>query len=112
SRDWSSDVCSSDLIAYGGVESQKGEAGVGEFVKGLGAILDSVDALGAQSILLSTIPVKLAGNPENTIAQNKNLRLYADAIAAVASKRKKRFVDIYTPIAENTNTLFLANGIH
>src|SRR5690606_39042745 len=100
------------LIAYGGVESQKGEAGVGEFVKGLGAILDSVDALGAQSILLSTIPVKLAGNPENTIAQNKNLRLYADAIAAVASKRKKRFVDIYTPIAENTNTLFLANGIH
>jgi len=100
------------LIAYGGVESQKGEAGLGEFVKGLGAILDSVDALGAQSILLSTIPVKLAGNRENTITQNKNLRLYADAIAALASKRKKRYVDIYTPIDENTNALFLDNGIH
>lgn len=100
------------LIAYGGVESQKGEAGLGEFVKGLGAIIDSVDALGAQSILLSTIPVKLAGTPENTVIQNKNLSLYAGAIASVASKRKKRYVDIYTPIAENTNALFLDNGIH
>src|SRR5690606_22261529 len=53
------------LIAYRGVKSQKGKAGVGELVKGLGAILVSVDALGAQSILLSTIPVKLPGNPEN-----------------------------------------------
>lgn len=100
------------LIAYGGIESQKGEAGLGEFVKGLEIIIDSVDALGAQSILLSTIPVKLAGNPENTATQNKNLRLYADAIASVASKRKKRYVDIYTPIAGNTGALFLDNGIH
>jgi len=100
------------LIAYGGVESQQGKEGLGGFVNGLGALIDSVDALGAQTILLSTIPVKLAGTPENTAVQNSNLRLYADAIASVASKRKKRYVDIYTPLAGNTNALYLDNGIH
>lgn len=100
------------LIAYGAVESQGGEAGLREFVNGLEAIIDSVDALGAQSILLSTIPVKWAGTPENTVTQNKNRRMYADAIASVASERKKRYVDIYTPIARNTGDIYLDNGIH
>lgn len=100
------------LIAYGGVESQKGEAGINEFLKGLEVIIDSVDALGAQTILLSTIPVKNAGNSENTIAQNKNLKLYADAISSVATKRQKRYVDLYTPLAESSEDLFLDNGIH
>lgn len=100
------------LIAYGGIESQKGKAGLDEFVKGLEVIIDSIDALGAQSILLSTIPVKFAGSAENTVIQNKNLNLYADAIASVASERGKRYVDIYTPIAKNINGLFLDNGIH
>src|SRR5690606_950508 len=68
------------LVAYGGVEAQKGKAGVEEFVKGLEIIVDSIDALGAQTILLSTIPVKRAGSHENTTTQNDNLRLYADAI--------------------------------
>lgn len=100
------------LIAYGGVESQKGAAGVNEFINGLGVIIDSIDALGAQTILLSTIPVKLAGSPENTVAQNENLKLYADAIASLATERKKRYVDVYTPLAENSGDLYLDNGIH
>lgn len=100
------------LIAYGGVESQNGKEGLNRFVEGLEAIIDSVDALGAQTILLSTIPVKLAGSLENTVTQNKNLKLYADAISSIASKRKKRYVDLYSPIAGNTNNLFLDNGIH
>lgn len=100
------------LVAYGGVESQKGEEGLSEFVKGLEIIVDSIDALGAQTILLSTIPVKLAGNAQNTTIQNQNLKLYADAIASVASKRKKRYVDIYTPLSENTADIYLDNGIH
>ncbi|MGV3763597.1 GDSL-type esterase/lipase family protein [Parapedobacter sp.] len=100
------------LIAYGGVESQKGEAGLNEFVKGLEVLIDSVDALGAQTILVSTIPLKLAGSPENTVVQNKNLKLYADAISSLATKRKKRYVDFYTPLAENTGDLYLDNGIH
>lgn len=100
------------LVAYGGVESQKGKEGLDEFTKGLEIIIDSIDALGAQTILLSTIPVKRAGSPENTVIQNNNLKLYADAIASVAAKRKKRFVDVYTPIANNTDDIFLENGIH
>lgn len=100
------------LIAYGGVESQNGQEGLNRFVEGLEAIIDSVDALGAQTILLSTIPVKLAGSLENTVIQNKNLKLYADVISSIASKRKKRYVDLYSPIAGNTNNLFLDNGIH
>lgn len=100
------------LVAYGGVESQKGEDGLNEFVKGLEIIVDSIDALGAQTILLSTIPVKLAGNAQNTTIQNQNLKRYADAIASVASKRKKRYVDIYTPLIENTADVYLDNGIH
>lgn len=100
------------LIAYGGIESQKGDEGLDEFVRGLEIIIDSVDALGAQTTLLSTIPVKRAGSAENTVTQNKNLKRYADAIDSVATKRKKRFVDIYTPIAENTDDIYLDNGIH
>ncbi|RQP10312.1 MAG: GDSL family lipase [Parapedobacter sp.] len=100
------------LIAYGSVESQNGAAGLNQFIKGLEAIIDSLDAYGAKSILFSTIPVKHAGSLENTVTQNNNLKRYADAIAAVASKRKKRFVDIYSPIAANTGNLFRDNGIH
>lgn len=100
------------LIAYGGVESQKGKEGLDHFIKGLEIIIDSIDALGAQTILLSTIPVKLAGSPENTTIQNQNLKLYADAISSVASKRKKRYVDLYTPLVESKSDLFLDNGIH
>ncbi|MEC3880472.1 GDSL-type esterase/lipase family protein [Parapedobacter sp. 10938] len=100
------------LIAYGGVESQKGEAGLDAFVNGLGVLIDSVDALGAQTILLSTIPVKHAGSSENTITQNENLKLYADAISSMAAKRKKRYIDLYTPLAGNTDDIYLDNGIH
>lgn len=100
------------LVAYGGVEAQKGKAGVEEFVKGLEIIVDSIDALGAQTILLSTIPVKRAGSHENTTTQNDNLRLYADAISELAVKRRKRYVDLYTPIANSQDDIYLDNGIH
>lgn len=100
------------LIAYGTVEAQKGEAGLDEFTKGLEVIIDSIDRSGAQTILLSTIPVKLAGTPENTLTQNKYLKLYSEAISAVASKRKKRFVDLYTPVSGNKGSIYAGNGIH
>lgn len=100
------------LIAYGTVEAQKGEAGLAEFTRGLEVLIDSADALGAQTILLSTIPVKLAGSAENTVRQNRNLKIYSDAIAAIASKRRKRFVDLYTPVTQFKNDTYAHNGIH
>lgn len=100
------------LLAYGGIESQKGTAGISQFVKGLETLIDSIDAMGAQAILVSTIPVRMAGDAQNTALQNKNLKSYADAISSVASRRKKRFVDLYTPLASHTDGLYLDNGIH
>ncbi|QEC51893.1 lysophospholipase L1-like esterase [Anseongella ginsenosidimutans] len=100
------------LIAYGTVEAQKGSAGLDAFSKGLEVIIDSVDALGAQTILLSTIPVKLAGTPENTVIQNKYLKTYSDAISGIASKRKKRFIDLYTPVSQHKGAIYAYNGIH
>ncbi len=100
------------FIAYGGVESEKGNEGLEHFMKGLEIIIDSVDALGAQTILLSTIPVKMAGSPENTQLQNQNLELYAGGIARIAGKRNKRYVDFYRPVMEKRDHLFLDNGIH
>lgn len=100
------------LVAYGTVEAQKGEAGLKSFTKGLELIIDSIDALGAQTILLSTIPVKLAGTPENTLVQNNYLKLYSDAISGVALKRKKRFVDLFTPVSQQKEAIYSYNGIH
>src|SRR3546814_3295772 len=68
--------------------------------------------MGAQTILLSTIPVKLAGTPENTVKQNKNLRLYSDAISKTASKRKKRFINLFTPVSQHKAAVYSYNGIH
>ncbi len=100
------------LLAYGGTEAQRGQAGVRHFVKGLETLIDSIDAMGAQTILVSTVPVRSAGNAQNTAQLQKNLKLYADAISSVASRRKKAFVDFYTPVASNMDGLFLDNGIH
>ncbi len=100
------------FLAYGGVEAQRGQAGVKHFTQGLEAIIDSIDAMGAQTILVSPIPVREAGDAAQTATVQKNLKLYTDAISSVASRRKKRFVDFYTQLAANMDGLFLDNGIH
>lgn len=100
------------FIAYGGIESQKGEEGLEEFTRGLEVIIDSVDALGAETILLSTIPVERAGNEENTRVQNRNLKTYADAIRNIAQKRKKRFLDLFQPLTDHMAGKYAENGIH
>lgn len=100
------------FIAYGTVEAQQGAAGLNEFTRGLEAIIDSAEVLGAKTILLSTLPVKLAGTAENTLIQNKNLKMYADAISSIASKRGKRFIDLYTPVSRHEGAIYAYNGIH
>lgn len=100
------------FIAYGGIESQQGAEGIDHFTRGLEIIIDSVEALGAESILISTIPVERAGTPENTELQNRNLKLYSETIAKIAAKRKKRFIDVYEPLAGNREGKYDENGIH
>lgn len=100
------------LLAYGSVEAQRGRAGVKHFTTGLETLIDSIDAMGAQTILVSPIPVREAGGAGHTATLQENLKIYTDAISSVAARRKKRFVDFYTPLANNTDGLFLDNGIH
>lgn len=101
------------FIAYGGIEAQEGEAGLPRFNEGLNKLLDKIDGLGAKAILLSPIPIMSAGSPENLATRNKNLELYADAIAKTAAVRGKQFIDIFNPLQEiNKKVALTGNGIH
>ncbi|GGM94312.1 hypothetical protein GCM10010967_29420 [Dyadobacter beijingensis] len=86
------------FLAYGGVEAQEGQAGVPHFKEGLNKLIDKIDALGARTVLLSTIPVVSADTAQHIASRNADLRLYSKAISEVAAQRSKRFVDIYQPI--------------
>lgn len=82
------------FIGYGGIEAQNGESGVAHFKEGYLKLLDKIDALGAESILLSPTPVL----SQNADQQNLNLQLYSNIIAEIAKSRNKRFVDVFNPI--------------
>lgn len=101
------------FIAYGGIEAQEGEAGLPRFNEGLNKLLDKTDELGAKAILLSPIPIMSAESPANLATQNKNLELYAAAIAKAAAARGKQFIDIFNPLQEiNKNVKLSDNGFH
>lgn len=86
------------FVAYGGVEAQEGQAGVARFKDGLGKLIDKIDALGARTVLLSTIPVASSDTAQRIASRNADLQLYSKAISEVASQRSKQFIDIYQPI--------------
>jgi hypothetical protein len=66
------------------------------FVKGLETLLDTFASTKARVVLLSPLKQEDLGRPlPDPTANNKNLRLYADAIRDVAKKRGHRFVDLY-----------------
>lgn len=101
------------FLAYGGIEAQEGEAGLPRFNKGLNQLLDTIDRIGAKTILLSPIPVLAAALPEKSAVHNKNLELYAAAIAKTASTRSKMFIDLFNPINELRKKATISdNGIH
>ncbi|GAB4026005.1 GDSL-type esterase/lipase family protein [Spirosoma gilvum] len=100
------------FLAYGGVEAQEGETGLSRFKQGLNQLLDKIDQLGAQTILVSPIPVLLPSS--NNVAQrNAALESYASTIAQIASERKKRYVDVFKPIQEaSKQSPITDDGIH
>ncbi|WP_217277376.1 GDSL-type esterase/lipase family protein [Pedobacter foliorum] len=101
------------FIAYGGVEAQDGAAGLDKFKDGLNKLLDKTDELGAKAILLSPIPV-LSGIPADILeSRNKDLQLYAKAIADIAKARDKQFIDLYNPVTDfQKQTKVSEDGIH
>jgi lysophospholipase L1-like esterase len=84
------------LIGYGSNESFDGPAGLSKFREGLNTLLDALAPARARVVLLSPLRQEDLGRPMPEPAeQNKNLRLYADAIRDVAKERDLRFVDLF-----------------
>ncbi len=83
------------VIAYGGNESFDGEAGLPIFVDGLNVLLDALAPAKARIVLLAPLRMENLGRPlPDPKAENKNLRLYTDALRDTAKKRGLTFADM------------------
>jgi putative heme-binding domain-containing protein len=92
---------------FGWNESFKGKEGVEKFKKDYEKFIDDYTAKyprdDAKSpprfVLVSPIAFENTGDPflPDGKKENANLKLYADAVKAVAEKRKLAFVDVFTP---------------
>ncbi len=100
------------FIGYGTNESFAGPKGLPHFVKGLETLLDTFASTKARIVLLSPLKQENLGPPlPNPAENNKNLRLYADAIRDTAKKRGHFFVDLYDLLSKEKHPL-TDNGIH
>ncbi len=101
------------FIAYGGLEAMKGEAGLPYFTEGLNQLIDTIDRLGARSVLISPIPLMLPDSSGNKAERNSLIDLYSRKIAEIASSRNKYFIDVLNPIKEIQQAANITdNGIH
>jgi lysophospholipase L1-like esterase len=100
------------IIGYGTNESFEGPKGLPRFVKGLETLLDTFAPTKARIVLLSPLKQEKLEPPlPDPAGNNKNLRLYADAIRDVAKKRGHVFVDLYDLLSKEKLSL-TDNGIH
>jgi lysophospholipase L1-like esterase len=84
------------VVGYGTNESFAGPKGLPHFLKGLNTLLDTLKPTQARMVLLSPPRQEDLGRPlPDPKEQNRNLRLYADAIRETAGKRGLPFVDLY-----------------
>jgi lysophospholipase L1-like esterase len=103
------------VLGYGTNESFEGPAGLPRFLEGCKRLTTTLAPTNARLVWLSplrqeTMPPPL---PEPT-EQNKNLKLYRDALAEFATKNKQLFVDLFTLVGDasiRTGPL-TDNGIH
>ena len=105
------------IIGYGTNESFEGPKGLPRFVKGLEALLDTFAPTKARIVLLSPLKQEYLGPPlPDPTHNNKNFRLYADAIRDVAKKRGHIFVDLYDLLGRASSphdSIWLTdNGLH
>ena len=85
----------SSSSAYGGNESFDGAAGLPKFVDGLNVLLDTLAPAKARIVLLAPLRLEDLGRPlPDPAAENKNIRLYTDALRGVAEKRGLTFADM------------------
>jgi lysophospholipase L1-like esterase len=104
------------FIAYGMNESFEGEAGVSRFVDGYNKLLDALSPMKAKVVLISPIAHEDLGRPLPDPAEhNKQLRMYTEAIKAIAEKRDAWFVNLFDRLSalEGKKRVQLTdNGIH
>jgi putative heme-binding domain-containing protein len=112
------------LCFFGFNESFAGPAGVERFKADYEKFLDEYAANYARDgkapafLLVSPIAVEASGDPllPEPGPQNANLKLYAEAVKAVAAKRGLAFVDLYAPtekaFAEKPGLQYTVNGCH
>jgi hypothetical protein len=94
------------IIGYGTNESFEGPKGLPHFVKGMETLLDTFASTKAYIVLLSPLKQENLGPPlPDPEENNKNLRLYADAIHDVAKKCGHRFVDLYEMLGKEKQPL-------
>jgi lysophospholipase L1-like esterase len=105
------------LIGYGTNEAFDGEAGLPKFLDGLNTLLDTLATHKARVVLLSPLRHEDLGRPlPDPAPQNKNVRLYADALRQAAKKRGYGFVDLYDLLGDGTKATppgpYTDNGMH
>jgi lysophospholipase L1-like esterase len=102
------------IIAYGGNESFDGEAGLPRFVEGLNTLLDALAPAKARTVLLAPLRLEDLGRPlPDPAAENKNLRLYTDALKDVAKKRECFFADMNPYLGDGPKAAPLTDdGMH
>jgi lysophospholipase L1-like esterase len=101
------------LVAYGTNESFDGAAGLPAFLAGLDKLLDTLSATKARIVLLSPVRQEDVGRPlPDPTEQNKNLRLYRDALRKVAGQRGYPFVDLFDLPGDDSRVHLTENGIH
>jgi lysophospholipase L1-like esterase len=104
------------IVGYGSNEAFDGPDALPKFEKGLNTLLDTFAPAKARIVLLGPPPQEDLGRPlPDPTEQNKNLRLYRDAIRDVAKRRDFAFVDLYDlfgEVAKAPPAPLTHNGIH
>jgi lysophospholipase L1-like esterase len=93
------------IIGYGGNEAFAGPESLPKFEKGFNTLLDTFGPAKARIVLLGPPPQEDLPRPlPDPAEQNKNLRLYSNAIKEAAKKRELAFVDLYELFGEAAKT--------
>jgi lysophospholipase L1-like esterase len=105
------------VIGYGLNESFEGEAGLPAFERGLDTLLAALAPARARIVLLSPLRQEDLGRPlPDPTENNKNIRLYRDALRKVAEQRGYPFVDLYDLLGDGAQARppapLTENGIH
>jgi hypothetical protein len=103
------------IVGYGTNESFAGEAGLTRFKEGLNKLLDAFAPTKARIILISPPQMVAVSALDTTVQQNRNLKLYCEAIRAAATHRKGCFVDLNADFSFRPGAIdqdIWTNGVH